>query len=456
MSSRRIASSVLGWGIVLILVGSLLASLRPGGRSTAASRRPIDPGKLADPQKLHGHVTAWGWNIAAKSMRSLVPDFQKRYPNVDVNVEMTAANIQTRFLLSLAAGEGAPDVMMVQLHEAPRYIATGRMADLTAVAAKYQKDFPPAAWANCTGADGHVYAIPWDVGPCGVFYKRDLFAHYGIDPEKIETWDDYLAAGRKMLKESGGRTKILPLGTPNLVHMFEMMLRQLGGQVFDAQGRIAIDSPEGRQVLDRITQLRDAGICAEVEWFKHEWLASFNDDTIASYPLAVWLSGTIKDTPGEYTDKRANWGLFKLPAMEPGGRRSSNLGGSSLTIPDQCENKEAAFAFIEYALCTRAGQVAQFRNYNIFPAYLPALEDPFFKQPDPFFGGQPLGAFFAEGVKDLPVMYRTPDWTETQDYMIQGLTGWATAPVASRPSSGELLHTLAGKLHRRLGREIAK
>src|SRR4051812_33202036 len=176
-------------------------------------------------------------------MRALVPDFNKRYPNVDVDVEMTAANIQTRFLLSLAAGTGAPDVMMVQLHEAPRYIATGRMADLTAVAAKYQKDFPPAAWANCTGDDGHVYAILWDVGPCGVFYKRDLFARYGIDPEKIETWDDYIAAGKTILQKSGGRTKMLPLGTPNLVHMFEIMLRQLGGQVFDEQGRIAIDSP---------------------------------------------------------------------------------------------------------------------------------------------------------------------------------------------------------------------
>jgi len=127
-----------------------------------------------------------------------------------------------------------------------------------------------------------VYAIPWDVGPCGVFYKRDLFARYDIDPEKIETWDDYLAAGKTILQKSGGRTKMMPLGEPNLVSIFEIMLRQLGGQVFDGQGRIAIDSPEGRRVIDLIAAMRDAGICAEVEYFKHEWLASFNDDTIAS------------------------------------------------------------------------------------------------------------------------------------------------------------------------------
>ena len=32
---------------------------------------------------------------------------------------------------------------------------------------------------------------------------------------------------------------------------------------------------------------------------------------------------------------------------------------------------------------------------GFFPAYLPALADPYFQQPDPFYGGQKVGAFFA-------------------------------------------------------------
>ena len=48
--------------------------------------------------------------------------------------------------------------------------------------------------------DGKVYAVPWDVGPCGVFYRRSIFEKYGIDPEKIETWEDYINAGKVILE----------------------------------------------------------------------------------------------------------------------------------------------------------------------------------------------------------------------------------------------------------------
>ena len=252
------------------------------------------------------------------------------------------------------------------------------LRDLTPVAAKYEKDFPPASWANCV-LDGRVYAIPWDIGPCGVFYKRDLFKKHAIDPTRIETWDDYIAAGQEILRKSHGRTKMLPLAPADMHTHFEMLLQQARGQYFDEQGRVAINSSASRRALELMKRMRDAGICAEVPAWGHEWMAGFNADTIATYPLAVWLGGTIKDTTGQYGDSKAKWGVFNLPAMERGGPRVSNVGGSVLVIPDQCSNKEAAWAFVEYALCTREGQVAQYANFDLFPAYLPALQDPFFQ-----------------------------------------------------------------------------
>ena len=446
---RRRLGTVIGWGIALILVGSLLASLNLGGRSRV-SLEPLDPAKLSNPQQLRGDITAWGWNIAAKSLRSLVPAFQQRYPHVKVNVEMTGANVQTRFLLSLSSGTGAPDVMQLQAYESPRYIATGRMTDLTAVAAKYEKQFPPSSWANCV-YEGRVYAIPWDIGPCAVFYKPELFARYGVDAEKIETWDDFIAAGKQILEKSGGRTKMLPLSAPNIVFLYEILLQQLDGQVFDRQGRVAIDSEQSRRVLDIIRRMLDAGICANVDEFSHEWMAGLNNERIASYPGAVWLGGTIKDSTGDYGATRTQWRVFPLPAIERGGRRTSNRGGSVLVIPDQCPQKEAAWAFIEYALCTREAQVAQYANFDLFPAYLPALQDPFFQQPDEFYDGQKVRALFAAGVKGVPVLNRTADWVEAINYTGQSFTRWAV----NHEPTGPMLQTLAQKLQRRLGREIA-
>src|SRR5207302_1163575 len=116
-----------------------------------------------------------------------------------------------------------------------------------------------------------------------------------------------------------------------------------------------------------------------------EFMAGFNTDTIATYPEAVWFAGTIKDAVPDYGGKRASWGVFPLPALTKGGTHVSNLGGSVLVIPAQCRQKEAAWAFLEYALCTKEAQIQQYRAESLFPAFLPALQDPLFDAPDPFF-----------------------------------------------------------------------
>lgn len=440
---------IIGWAVALVALGSLLASLKPGGRAAAAGE-PLDPAKLQRPEQLAGPITVWSWNVAAKGLMSTREGFNRRYPNIDVTVEMSGTNLQARFLLSLSSGTAGPDVMQLQGHEAARYTATGRLTDLTAVAAKYKDRFPPAAWANCVH-DGRVYAIPWDIGPCAVFYKRDLLQRYGVDPESIETWDDFIAAGKQVREKSGGQTKMLPLSPTNIALVYEMLLQQLGGQVFDDEGRIAVASETSRRVMDLIRRMREAGICANVDEFSHEWMGGFNGDHIATYPGAVWLGGTMKDTAGVYSGNKARWGVFKLPAFERGGRRTSNKGGSVLSIPDQTPNKEAAWAFIEYALCTVEGQLTQYAKFDLFPAYLPALEDPFFQQPDPFYDNQKTRALFAAGVHGLPLLHRTQDWVEAQNYSGQAFTMWDTR----HEPTGPMLETLSRKLQRRLGRKAA-
>jgi lactose/L-arabinose transport system substrate-binding protein len=422
------------------------------GRRAAAHAGALVPSDTGAPEQLTGRLNVWAWNIAAKSLDGIKPAFRERYSNIDVHVEMSGTIVQTRFLLALSAGTGAPDVMQLQAYEAQRFLATGRLADLTPVAAAHANDFPAASWANCT-RDGRVYAIPWDVGPCAVFYKPEVFERYGVDPDGIETWDDYIAAGQHIVRASGGRTKMLALSGAELQNTYEMLLQQLGGQMFDDQGRVAVKLDASRRVMDLIRRMIDAGICADVRPWTHDWMAGFNGDTIATYPNAVWLGGTIKDTVGGYGAGKAGggWRAFPLPAFERGGRRVSNLGGSVLVIPEQCAQKQAAWAFIEYALCTREGQLAHYANYDLFPAYLPALQDPLFEQPDPFFGGQHVRALFARRVREVPALNRTADWAQAIGYAGKTFSRWAD----DREDTAAMLDGLARKLGQRLDRAVA-
>lgn len=429
-------------GISLCVLCVILAMALPGAPAFAqeSSLAPV-----ANPQ-VEGTIDIWAWNIAAAALKNLMPEFNKRYPNVKAGITMSGANMQSRFLLSLSARVGAPDISQLQHVETPFYVDTERMLDLTPMAKKYEGQFAEAFWRNCC-KDGKIYAIPWDMGPCAVFYKRSIFKRYGIDPESIEIWADYIEAGKVILEKSGGKTRMLFMPSGELQIMFEILQQQVGGQVFDDAGRIAINSPQNLKVVKLIREFIKAGITYDSPLWRHTFYASIKSDTVATYPMGAWFGGSIKDTAPETS---GDWGVFRLPAVEPGGLRVSNLGGSTLVIPASGENLDAAWAFVEYAMCTKEGQISQYRDFDLFPAFLPAHDDPFFDEPEEFYGGMKVRSLFAHEIERIPTLNRTSDWEESKRYIDQMMSSWASRGMGD---PGELLQAIEAKMVRRMGRE---
>jgi lactose/L-arabinose transport system substrate-binding protein len=438
---------ISGLGRSSIIGATLICCASFCGRA-AGDGEPFAIDSSIPPANVSGAPVIWGWNIAAASLEKIIPAFNEIYPNVKAHVSPTGMNLQSRFLLSLSAGVGAPDISQLQLAEAVRYARTRKLTDLTPVAKKYENAFPSSFWDNCV-FEGKIYAIPWDMGPCAIFYKRSILAKYQIDPDAIETWDDYIAAGKLLLERSGGKTKMFSLATGNMEGTFEILLQQVGGQMFDAQERVAINSPETAQVMQLLRKFLQAGITANLIPYSHPYYAAIPADYVATFLTAAWFGGTIKD----YAPKLSgDWGVFRLPAMEPGGLRTSNQGGSVLVIPDQSKQKEAAWAFIEYALCSQAGQLAQYRNFDLFPALMSTHSDPFFDEPDPFYSDQKVRRLFSLDIEKIQPMNRTKDWFEALRYVQQALSKWVADGMGPE---GPFLEQLEGKLCRRLGREAA-
>jgi lactose/L-arabinose transport system substrate-binding protein len=381
-------------------------------------------------------------------MQAAVPSFHAAHPDIEATVNMAGAQLQARFMLSLSAGVGAPDVSQLQNAEVMRYAVTGRLADLTPLAKKYWDAFPESVWKDCTH-EGKVYGIPWDLGPCAVFYKRDLFAKYGIEPNAIETWDDYIAAGERILQLSGGKTHMLIHPTSYQEIMFEMLLRQGNGQIFDEQGRVAVNSPIALHVLSIMRRFIDTGISSNTGYWTQPFFASFSKESVATYPMAVWFGGMVRDYAPSGT---GHWGVFPLPAQERGGLRISSFGGSVLVIPEQCPNKDAAIAFVEFMLCREDTQLLHYKNFDLFPALTTVYDNPFFDEPVEYFAGQPVRRLFTRDVEKIPPMNRTQDWIETGLYLRQALGKWAAGGM-NDPAA--FLGELEAGLARRLDREIA-
>ena len=391
-------------------------------------------------------VEVWSWNIAAESLNMLAPQFEAGRPDIDIDVKIGGTALQSRFLLALASRRGGPDISQLQERETGKYTVTGRLVDLTSWAAKYEKDFPPSFWASCV-EDGKVFALPWDIAPCAVFYKRPIFEKYGVDPEKIETWADFIAAGKQIYEGSGGQTKLMPLASNYLKDPFQMFMQQAGGGIFDEAGRIAFDQPANLEALEVVRSLFDSGLMAAIS-DQAAIQASYNNDSVAAYAQAAWNLPMLKDAS---KSRAGQWGLMRLPAIKPGGIRTSNQGGSVVVIPDSSQHAAEASAFVEYTMCTVDAQLQQYEKWGLMPALLPALRDPRFDKPDPFFAGQRVSALFAQDFEKLPPVIRTKDWDEAEVIIGRELFFWHI----ERKDSKTWLRNTAKLLSDRLGRELA-
>jgi multiple sugar transport system substrate-binding protein len=79
-----------------------------------------------------------------------------------------------------------------------------------------------------------------------------------------------------------------------------------------------------------------------------------------------------------------------------------------MAIPEASQNKEAAWAFIEYSMATEKAQNQMFVAVDYFPAYKPAWENPLYQDSDFYFGGQKTRALWTEIANSPGKIFTTP------------------------------------------------
>jgi lactose/L-arabinose transport system substrate-binding protein len=168
---------------------------------------------------------------------------------------------------------------------------------------------------------------------------------------------------------------------------FRMLANEQGCGYFsnDAQS-ITVNGPGCVAALDTIKAMVDAGIMTAANW--GEKIQSNAAGTVASQLYGAWYEGTIRT--GVPEDQAGQWGVYRMPSVIADGTHAANLGGSALAIANSSDNKEAAFAFLQYALGTPEGQVTMLKEYGLVPSLLGAVDDPYVSEAQPFWGGQPV------------------------------------------------------------------
>jgi hypothetical protein len=88
-------------------------------------------------------------------------------------------------------------VVQIEFQYIPTFTVIDALLDLRPYGAAALKDrFVDWTWAQVSGQNGEVWAIPQDTGPMGMLYRQDIFDSYGIAVPR--TWDEFAAAARTL------------------------------------------------------------------------------------------------------------------------------------------------------------------------------------------------------------------------------------------------------------------
>ena len=306
-------------------------------------------------------------------------------------------DLLSKFIVDFAAKswDTVPDLAEMNTTTLGKLVEGDMVVDLTEFLEPYRDQFSASVLEGVT-FDGKIYALPWMPNTAMVWYHSEVFEEAGINPDDIETWDDYLEAGRVI------RDFEFADGEQHFIHdadigwgpdmQIQMMLQQQCSGLFDPEtGELTIDQdPAFANAMEFWNTGFEEGIFMPIEAWSGQWFSALSEGKIASYISANWMDQVIQF---DFENAEGKWRAMPLPAWEEGGVRAAFEGNSAnLIVLNKPELKEdLVFDYLEHSFLNAEVTGDLLAGYFLVPAFQPAFDNAYYSEPNEFYGGQLLG-----------------------------------------------------------------
>jgi multiple sugar transport system substrate-binding protein len=356
MKLSRVASAALAGFTASALVAGCSSASSPG--SAGASGASGAAKSAAGPVDL----TFWSW---VPNMDKIVDVWNAAHPDVHVTFSKQAGgDAEAEKVLTAAKAHTMPDIIQAEYQEIPTMVSNNVLADISAQANAVKGKFAPGIWNLVTLGSDAVYGLPQDSGPMLFFYRKSLFAKYGLTVPK--TWDDYakLAATVKQ-KAPSSYLGAFPTADPG---EFAGLAQQAGAKWWSTSGdswSVGLNDAATKKVAGFWNGLiADGSVDPEPAWTP-AWNKAMDDGTILSWTAGVWAPGTLS---GVAADTKDDWGVAPLPQWDAGATATGNWGGSSMAVTTDSKHKDAAAQFLVWLNTDKAATDLLVSQAGIYPA----------------------------------------------------------------------------------------
>jgi multiple sugar transport system substrate-binding protein len=347
----------------------------------------------------------WALGSEGEIVARLIPEFERRNPNIHVIVQQIPWSAAHEKLLTAYVGEATPDLAQMGNTWIPEFVAVRALADLGPFVARSHsidpKDYFSGIW-DTNVVDSTLYGLPWYVDTRVLFYRSDILASVGF-PHGPRTWADWREAMLRIKSQHKSSWAIL-LPTNEWDPIVQLALTD-GSTLLTPDGtRGAFRQRPFAEAFQYYADTFRLGLAPAVS---NAQIANvyqqFAQGDFAMYITGPWNVGEFKRRlPAEMQDKWATAPLPSRDASAPTG--VSMAGGASLVIFRTTTHRAAAEKLIEF-LSEPAQQVRFFELTGDLPARRSAWSAPAITA-EPHF---PAFRIQLERVAPMP---KVPEWEQ--------------------------------------------
>lgn len=382
----------LGGFLSTALMISMLASC--GGGSSAGEEVGMETGAGEDASQM----SMWTFvELHGQFYEDMLQRWNQDNPDKQLNVKLNVMpydDMHNKLTLALQSGEGAPDMVDIEIGKFPSYLqGEVQFMDLTSYVDPYRDDIVSSR-LDIYSKDGKNYGIPTHVGATVAFYNTEILEEAGVDYTTIKTWDDYKAAGEKV-KAIG---KIMGCAETNNAAIYDTMLAAQGSDKTDEDGNPTLDTPESIKALTTIQELVQAGIDQTIPGGHpdtEEGYGALNQGDYACVIRPLWMTSRYINYMDNLNQKIA---MAPYPVFdEETFGQSYGGGGTGTVVTLEAAEPELAAEWLCWA---KLGEVGNEQIWNVLgfdPCNMALWEDEeLTHNPD-----NPINAYFLTNAFDV-------------------------------------------------------
>ncbi|MCP4398054.1 MAG: ABC transporter substrate-binding protein [bacterium] len=277
--------------------------------------------------------------------------------NPDVEIELLKlpySGLMEKLVLDLKESTGAYDLLMMDDTWVTGFAAANWLTNLTEFVAAKGEELDPDFIAAAVDAarypygrgSGAVYGLPF-VGNVELFvYREDLFEKHGLAaPPK--SWDDVMSAAKTIGEKEEGVYGVVFRGTKGnpITSGFLPIFWAFGASVIDADGKAAVNSPEGVAALKFFLELAKSAP-EGVEIYNSSEVKDMLYSGGAAIATEVWPSWVPGMDDPEKSKVVGKMAVTVHPAQKT--EASPMIGVWHLAIPEASQRKDAAYDFLKF------------------------------------------------------------------------------------------------------------